>query len=76
MEVNDIKTAQALGEIFYTALKSLGKADQEVVLSSMLNDRKLRQLLENVFDRLVIAEERGKVSRPLREYMAQRERRE
>ena len=48
----------------------------EVILARIARDRKLRRVLEDVSDLLVVEEERAKPSRPLREYMAERERKE
>ncbi len=67
---------QATAEIFYTAFKALSKREQENVLARIARDRKLRRILEDVSDRLVIEEERDKPSRPLRDYIDERERRE
>ena len=67
---------QATAEVFYTAFKALSKREQEDVLARIARDRKLRRILEDVSDRLVIEEERDKPSRPLRDYIDERERRE
>jgi hypothetical protein len=67
---------QATAEVFYTAFKALSKQEQQDVLARIARDRKLRRMLEDVSDRLVIDEERDKPSRPLREYIDERERRE
>lgn len=68
-----METVKAKGDVFLTALKALTKKEKEVVLWSIICDRNLGQMLENLSDRLVIAEERGKKSRPLREYVRERE---
>ncbi len=67
---------QATAEVFLTAFKALSRQEQEVILSRVAEDRKLRRLLEDITDRLAIKEERGKPSRPLREYIKDRERKE
>lgn len=67
---------QATAEVFLTAFKALSRREQEVILSRVAEDRKLRRLLEDITDRLVIKEERDKPSRPLREYIKDRERKE
>ncbi len=66
---------QATAEVFYTAFKTLSKQQQENVLGRIARDRKLRRILEDVSDRLIIEEERDKPSRPLRDYIDERERR-
>ncbi|MFQ5839213.1 MAG: hypothetical protein ACE5HK_00660 [Candidatus Methylomirabilales bacterium] len=66
---------QATAEVFLTAFKALPRHAQERILTRIARDRQLRQVLENISDRLVIEEERGKPSRPLRDYIAERERR-
>jgi len=67
---------QATAEVFYTAFKALPKQEQQNVLARIARDRKLRRMLEDISDRLIIDEERDKPSRPLREYIDERERRE
>jgi hypothetical protein len=59
-----------------TAFKALSRRDQESILGLMALDKKIRRLLEDTSDRLVIEEERSKPSRPLRDYIGERERRE
>jgi hypothetical protein len=67
---------QATAEVFLTAFKALPRREQEDILGRIARDRRLRRVLEDVADRLVIEEERGKPSRPLRDYIGERERRE
>lgn len=67
---------QATAEVFYTAFKALSKREQASVLARIARDRKLRRILEDISDRLVIEEERDKPSRPVRDYINERERRE
>ncbi len=67
---------QATAEVFLTAFKGLPRREQEVILARIARDRKLRRVLEDVSDLLVVEEELAKPSRPLREYMAERERKE
>ena len=67
---------QATAEVFYTAFKALSKQEQQNVLARIARDRKLRRMLEDISDRLIMEEERDKPSRPLRDYIDERERRE
>jgi hypothetical protein len=67
---------QATAEVFLTALKALPLRERAAVLRLIVKDRALRAVLEDVSDRVVTAEERGKPGRPLREYIAEREKRE
>ncbi len=67
---------QATAEVFLTAFKGLPRREQEVILARIARDRRLRRVLEDVSDLLVVEEERGKPSRLLREYIAERERKE
>jgi hypothetical protein len=69
-------TEQATAEVFLTAFKALPRREQEDILGRIARDRRLRRVLEDISDRLAIEEERGKPSRPLRDYIAERERRE
>ena len=45
-----------------------------MLTASVARNRRLRRVLEDISDRLAIEEERGKPSRPLRNYIAERER--
>jgi hypothetical protein len=69
-------TEQATAEVFLTAFKALPRREQEDILGRIARDRRLRRVLEDISDRLAIEEERGEPSRPLRDYIAERERRE
>jgi hypothetical protein len=68
-----MNATQAQGEVYFTAFKALSRPEQEYVLASIARDRRLRHLLEELSDRAAVAEERGKPSRPLRDYIAERE---
>ncbi len=67
---------QATAEVFLTAFKGLPRREQEVILARITRDRRLRGLLEDVSDILAVEEEQAKPSRTLREYIAERERKE
>ncbi len=67
---------QATAEVFLTAFKGLPRREQEAILARIARDRRLRGVLEDVSDILAAEEERAKPSRPLREYIAERERKE
>ena len=67
---------QATAEVFLTAFKALPRREQEDILGQIARDRRLRRVLEDISDRLAIEEERGKPSRPLSDYIVERERRE
>lgn len=67
---------RATAEVFVTAFRALSRRDQEDILNRIARDRKFRRVLEDISDRLVIEEERPKASRTLRDYIAERERRE
>ena len=69
-------TQQATAEVFFTAFRALSRREQEDILNKIARDRKFRRVMEDVSDRLVIEEERPKTSRPLRDYIAERERRD
>ena len=67
---------QATAEVFLTALKALPRREQEDILGRIARDRRLRRVPGDISDHLAIEEERGKPSRPLSVYIADRERRE
>ena len=60
---------KATAEVFYTAFKALSKQEQENILARIARDRKLRRILEDISDLLVIEEGQDKPSRPLRDYI-------
>ena len=57
-------------------LKALPRREQQDILARIARDRRLRRVLGDISDGVAIEEERGKPSRPLRDYIADRERRE
>ncbi len=67
---------QATAEVFLTAFKGLPRREQEAILARIARDRRLRSVLEDVSDILAVEEERGKPSRPLRQYISEREHKE
>jgi 4'-phosphopantetheinyl transferase EntD len=67
---------QATPELFLTAYKALPRREQEDILGRIASDRRLRRVPEDMSDRPAIDGERGKPSRPLRDIIDQRERRE
>ena len=67
---------QATAEVFFIAFMALSRREKEVILTRIARDRKLRRILVDISDRLVIEEEQEKPSRPLRDYIEDRERRE
>jgi hypothetical protein len=67
---------EATAEVFLTAFRALPRGQQENILGQLARDRKFRRVLEDISDRLVLEEERSKPSRPLRQYIEERERRE
>ena len=52
---------QATAEVFLTAFRSLPRREQESILGRIARDRRFRQLLEDVSDRLVPEEEMARV---------------
>ncbi|MFA5026769.1 MAG: hypothetical protein WC713_02760 [Candidatus Methylomirabilota bacterium] len=66
---------EATAEVFLTAFRALPRGQQVTILGHLARDRKFRRVLEDVSDRLALEEEQGKPSRPLRQYIEERERR-
>jgi hypothetical protein len=61
-----LKAHQATAEVFFTAFKTLPKKEQDIFLSKILKDKRLR---EDLID-IAIAESRAKDrSRPFREFL-------
>jgi len=61
--------AEAVAEVFLTALRSLPKSGRDRVLLGLVKDRSLRR---DLMDLAVIEERRGEPSRPFREYLNER----
>ncbi len=61
---------EAKAEVFLWALQSLPKAEREAVISHLLADAQLR---EDILDIALIQQRKGEPSRPLRDYLAERE---
>ncbi len=65
-----MKSKGATAEIFLTAFKTLPKTEQDIFLSKILKDKRLR---EDLID-IAIAESRAKDrSRPFREFLKEHE---
>lgn len=63
---------QSKAEIYLMALQSLTKAGKKAVIARLLEDERLR---EDILDIALIRQRQGEPSRPLREYLAVREKR-
>ncbi len=65
-----MKSKGATAEVFLTAFNSLKREEQDIFLTSLLKDKKMR---EDLID-IAIAEERAKdKSRPFRAFLAETE---
>ena len=64
--------AQSKAEIYLMALQSLSKAEKKAVIARLLEDESLR---EDILDIALIRQRQAEPSRPLREYLAVREKR-
>lgn len=61
---------QATAEVFYTAFKAMTKAEQDALLVRMANDESIR---EDLLDLAVGLSRLDEPSRPLSEFLAERE---
>ncbi len=61
---------KATAEVFWTAFRSLSKSEREAVVERLLQDKEFKQ---DLVDIALIAERRNEPSRPLRAYLAERE---
>ncbi len=61
--------AEAVAEVFLTALRSLPKSGRDRILMGLVKDRSLRR---DLMDLAVIEERRGEPSRPFRDYLKER----
>ena len=64
-------TEEAKAEVFWLAFKGLPKKEQQLVVQKLLQDR---EFVEDLLDIALIEPRRSKSSRPLAEYLADRER--
>ncbi|OGO24377.1 MAG: hypothetical protein A2Z28_02730 [Chloroflexi bacterium RBG_16_51_9] len=68
-----MKAAQSKAEIYLMALESLSKADKKTVIARLLEDDGLR---EDILDLALIQQRQAEPSRPFRDYLAEREKRD
>ena len=64
--------AAATAEVFWTAFRSLPRAERRAVIEKLLTDRRFR---EDLIDAAIVEQRRKEPARPLREYLAVRPRR-
>ena len=64
--------AAATAEVFWTAFRSLPKAERQAVIEKLLADRRFR---EDLIDAAIVEQRRKEPARPLNEYLAARARR-
>jgi hypothetical protein len=64
--------AEAVAEVFLTAIRSLPKRDRERILAGLVRDRDLRR---DLMDLAVIEQRRNEPSRRFRQYLKGREER-
>ena len=67
-----MRAAAATAEIFWTAFRSLPKAERQAVIDKLLADRRFR---EDLIDAAILEQRRREPARPLKEYLAARSRR-
>ena len=63
-------TQEARAEVFWMAFKGLPKREQQLVVQKLLQDQ---EFLEDLLDIALIEQRRSEPSRPLEEYLAERE---
>ncbi len=63
--------AEAIAEVFLTALKALPKAERDAVLARIARDKAFAR---DILDLAVIADRRKEPSRPFREYLSKKNR--
>lgn len=68
-----MKTAESKAEIYLMALQSLSKVEKRAVITRLLEDDSLR---EDILDLALIQQRQGESSRPFRDYLAEREKRD
>ncbi len=71
-----MNATQSKAEVYVMALSSLSKTEREAVISRLLQDQSLRTEVEDILDSALIRQRKKEPSRPFREYLAVREKRE
>ena len=61
---------EAKAEVFWLAFKGLPRKEQQLVVQKLLQDR---EFVEDLMDIAIIEQRRTEPSRPLAEYLAERE---
>ena len=64
---------EAKAEVFWMAFKGLTKKEKRFVVEKLLKDR---EFVEDLIDMAIIEQRRKEPSRPLKDYLAERENRE
>ncbi len=62
--------AEAKAEVFWMAFKGLPRKEQHLIVQKLLQDR---EFVEDLLDLAIIEQRRSEPSRPLEEYLAERE---
>ena len=62
---------EATSEVFMTAFRALPKKAREAVIEKMLRDK---EFLEDIVDPAIVEQRRKEPSRPLEEYLSDRQR--
>jgi hypothetical protein len=65
-------SSEATSEVFLTAFRALKKRDREAVLEKLLRDK---EVLEDLFDIVIIEQRRKEPSRRLDEYLVEKRKR-
>jgi uncharacterized protein YbaA (DUF1428 family) len=68
-----MKAVESTAEVYLMALQSLSKAERDAVIARLLEDPGLR---EDIIDIALIRQRESEPTRPFREYLAQRKRRQ
>ena len=72
MKMKD-KVAESRAEVYLIALQSLSKAERETVIARLLEDTEVR---EDILDLVLIQKRQKEPSRPFRDYLAERKKRD
>jgi len=62
---------EAKAEVFWLAFKGLPRKEQQLIVQKLLQDR---EFVEDLLDIAIIEQRRSEPSRPLEEYLADKER--
>jgi len=67
-----ISSAEATAQVFWTAFRAMSKKEREAIVEKFLTEK---EFMEDVIDMVILKQREKEPSRPLEEYLADRQNR-